>query len=296
MSPYDLLMRLVLIGDIHGYRLSVPPRELLGKRLIGQANLWLMRRMQFNTTLLDRVMTRALELLPDLAVWTGDLTSTALQPEFDDILERIEPFARRLPMLVVPGNHDRYTFASMRQHRFESSLNGMAPRTFPHLRELSAHWYLLALDSAVPNMVSSRGRIGHDQLEHTSALLDQTDGDKGLVVLCHYPVAVPKGQPMTWAHRLADFRKLTGVLAQHVRPTLFLHGHIHQPWSFHPDRGPLMHVTHINAGSPTMVKPSHPHGQGFWQIDLPDDPAATVGLVHHVPDDHTGQWVAQHVQ
>ena len=42
------------------------------------------------------------------------------------------------------------------------------------------------------------------------------------------------------------------------------------------------------------LKPSHPHGQGFWQIDLPDDPAATVGLVHHVPDDHTGEWVAQH--
>ena len=38
---------------------------------------------------------------------------------------------------------------------------------------------------------------------------------------------------------------------------------------------------HIDVGSPCMVSPDYPAGQGFFQIDLPDDPRDALGVVHH---------------
>ena len=56
-----------------------------------------------------------------------------------------------------------------------------------------------------------------------------------------------------------------------------------QTWCWSPVNGRQSGFTCINAGAPCMTSAVYPLGQGFWQIDLPDDPAAPLGLVHHLP-------------
>ena len=109
---------------------------------------------------------------------------------------------------------------------------------------------------------------------------------RGLIVLCHYPYAVPPGVLWRPGHQLAHrhrVEELVRTAGQRASQVIYLHGHLHQPWVWRPDPGEGAPVTVVNAGSPCCKGKEFPGGQGFWQIDLPHDPADTVKFVRHVP-------------
>ncbi len=276
------MMRVALIGDIHAYRLLVPPWRLVGKRLLGQANLWLNRRHRFDLTLLERLVEHVASIQPDMILMSGDLTTTALEGEFEDVGRVLEPLTRCVPTVAVPGNHDRYTFTSSRRRVMEATLPQMVPDRWPHFRRLTDRWHLLALDSGVPRLLNSRGRLGRDQLRHARRQVFDLTSEDGLIVLCHYPVkSPPRALPLTWDHRLADSFRLRGLLRRCSARVMYLHGHIHKPWCWQP-KG-VSDLTYLNAGSPCMTTTKHPQGQGYWQIDLPERPTDPVGVIHHLP-------------
>jgi len=288
-------MRLVLIGDIHSYRLCVPPWSMLSKRFLGQMNLWFNRRHRFDRALLAPLVRQVQTVEPDMLLFSGDLTSTALPGEFDDVVEALSPIAEACPTVMTPGNHDRYTFASACRRHFESAAGDFVPKRFPHFTRLPSpadRWHLLALDGAVPRIISSRGLIGADQIAQARKQIDSLTDSDGLVVLCHYALGRPPGQGrMRWSHRLADVADVEAMLADSPARILYLHGHVHEPWCWHHAR-----ITDVNAGAVCLRKGEYPCGQGFWQIDLPADPRQQVGLRHHVPKpaqqtpDMTVQW------
>lgn len=276
-------MRIALIGDIHLFRLKVSPRRLLGKRLLGQGNLWLNRRFRFNHDLLAPLVERVSQLQPDLILCTGDVTTTSLEDEFEDIVRFFKPLSSKAPTVIVPGNHDRYTFRSAKKRRIETLLEGLMPMHFPHHRKLTDRWHLLGLDSARPQVMMSRGAIGPNQLLKAREILAGLTEDDGVIVLCHYPTNTPPGTPTSWAHDLADAHLLCESLEQCPARVVFMHGHIHRPWHWEKQHGQGQKFTCINAGAPCLISSHYPCGQGFWEVELPDDPAQELGLVHHVP-------------
>ena len=278
--------RIVVLGDIHYYRLAVAPWQLAGKRFFGQANLYLNRCRRFDRSLLADVVARAVSVQPDLLVLTGDLTTTALAGEFDDLLGVLAPLTSDTETVVVPGNHDRYTFTSTLTGTFERRLGSLAPSCFPHWRAITDHWALLALDAAVPRLVTSRGLVDRLQLEAAKGLIRSLDDQSGLIVVCHYPFAVPADVRWPRGHRLAGAGAVQDMVRQAANCTdqcLYLHGHIHQPWWWRPSDEGLRNLTLINAGAPCHKDRRYPAGQGFWQIDLPVQPAEPFALIHHVP-------------
>ncbi|MEX0655584.1 MAG: metallophosphoesterase [Phycisphaeraceae bacterium] len=294
-------MRIAIIGDIHLFRLKVHYSRLLGKRLLGQSNLWLNRRFRFNHSLLDLIIERTQELEPDLVLLTGDVTTTSLEDEFSDIVRYFEPLAQTAPVLMVPGNHDRYTFRSASSRRVENIMSSLLPRTFPHHQKLTDRWHLLGLDSARPQIVFSRGELGQPQFDKTAELLSNMKKDEGVLVLCHYPASTPPGTPRSWAHDLAEAEKLDKLLDQCPARVVFVHGHIHKPWHWIRRHGTAgngatePHMTCVNAGAPCMTSANFPMGQGLWELQLPDDPHDDLHLVHHVPtpDGHYGTFGAK---
>ena len=293
-------MRLVLIGDIHFYRLWVPPWLLLSKRILGQMNLWLNRRHQFDRTLLAPLVRHVRTIEPDMLLFSGDLTSTALPGEFDDVMKALSPIVDACPTVMVPGNHDRYTFTSARSRHFETSAGDSVPRQFPHFVRLPSpadRWHLLALDGAVPRFITSRGLAGADQLAQARKQIASLTDSDGLVVLCHYALRRPLGRgPMRWPHRLADAAEVEAMLADCPARILYVHGHVHEPWCWHRTESGLERATDVNAGAPCLRTAEYPCGHGFWQIDLPSDPREQVALHHHVPqlaqqtENKTVQW------
>jgi 3',5'-cyclic AMP phosphodiesterase CpdA len=277
-------MRLALIGDIHHYRLDVHWRKLVGKRFLGQSNLWLNRRHRFNHGVLSPLIDRVEAIKPDHVLLTGDVTTTSLDDEFHDVAAFLKPLSDKFPTLLVPGNHDRYTFSSNRNRRIERLLEHLLPPRFPHFANVGGRWHVLALDGARPRVFMARGELGRNQIAAARQQIGALREEDGLIVMCHYPIgSPPDALPLTYDHRLADARPLAKLLQSCAARVVYVHGHIHRPWVWSPTNGKHRGLTHINAGAPCMTSAVYPLGQGFWQIDLPDDPRGELGLVHHLP-------------
>lgn len=284
-------MRIVVIGDLHFYRLWATPWRMLNKRVLGMANLWFSRRRKFNHALVGPMVNRILSLTPDLALFTGDLSTTALDAEFDRFAAAFKPLLHAVPCLALPGNHDRYTHASHWARVMERQLPSLVPASFPVLEPLTPAWDLLLLDAARPRRLSARGAIGSQQIEDARRLLarrldtPRTQGlpARGLIVACHYPLLMPDGQTQHAGHRLIDAHEVRDLLASVPGPIIYLHGHVHRPWSWRPDHGPLTHLLDVNAGSPCMVDSRWPCGQGFLQLDIPDRAGEPATILRHTP-------------
>lgn len=292
-------MRIALIGDIHAYSLKVSPRRvLLSRRFMGHGNLLLNRRFRFNHAMLDVVLKKVRAMEPAKVLFSGDVSTTSLEDEFVVIERYLRPLSEEVPILVVPGNHDRYTFRAKRVKRIETILQGLLPGEWPHFEHLTGKWHLLALDSAMPQVMMSRGALGPTQMHGVRVAMRKLTEKDGLLVLCHYPVATPAGVPSAWSHNLAEDKELRKVLSECPARVVFMHGHIHKPWHWGHDAAVLelehstpvydngrkiAPFTCINAGSPCMTSAAFPLGQGFWEIELPDAPRNSLKLTHHVP-------------
>ncbi len=277
---------------------------------MAQSNLWLNRRHRFNHALLPMLREKVLAESPEMLLLSGDVTTSSLESEFEDFMDFARPMVGHaegeagIPGVLVPGNHDRYTYKSRRVKRIEQLLSTVMPSAFPHVRELRPGWRLLALDSAIPNKVFSRGALGRTQFAAAVETIEQTPKDAALLVLCHYPCTLPPRVPSAWSHDLKEDAKLRRALEACPGRVVYVHGHIHKPWHALPqvvdDADQSLPVSKvrsglkfggkakpvfecINAGSPCMTSVQYPLGQGFWEIDLPDDPHAPIASTHHIP-------------
>ncbi len=290
-------MRLALIGDIHLFQTRVHPSRLVGKRLLGHANLMINRRFRFNHRVLAPMIDRVAALKPDSVLLSGDVTTTSLEDEFHDVATYLEPLSRKVPTVIVPGNHDKYTFRSARKNRMGSHMGGLLPDSFPHVRPLDNHWRLLCLDSAQPQLLWSRGALGYEQMRDVTAFIETLTKDDALVVLCHYPAKMPAGIPHSWGHALAEAKPLHEMLRDSPARIVFIHGHIHKPWQWDPanggkpGNGDNSGLMYLNAGAPCLTSNRYPFGQGFWELDIPDDPWGPLELIHHVPEAADGKEV-----
>lgn len=266
-------MRLILLGDIHFYRLWFAPWHLLSKRVLGQSNLLLKRRKTFRHERFDELIHKAVGLQPDRVLLSGDLTTTALKREFLDVAQALQPLTDVVPTVLVPGNHDRYTYAAARERRLDRMLEKLCPPAFPHTDVLNENWRLLALDAAVPRWFNARGRLGRTQLDGVRQHLDTLKAGQGLIVLCHYPCVVPAHIHEHASHALEEAAELKNMLANCPARVVYIHGHIHRPWHHEPGDGSGVPFTCIDAGAPCMTDSDYPLGQGFYEIELPDDPA-----------------------
>jgi 3',5'-cyclic AMP phosphodiesterase CpdA len=231
---------------------------------------------------------------------TGDLSTTALRGEFEDVAEQLAPIWAATPTLVLPGNHDRYTNGSAWQRTFERTLAAhghVLAAAYPHVRRLNDCWSLLALDAAVPQPFCSRGRLGRRQLQQAESLLADLEPGVGLVVACHYPVVDPPAvlaPPARWGHRLGRRTALQALLRSQIarRPVIYIHGHVHRSWCVRLEDGPLAGMIDLNAGALAMVQPKHRLGQGFWELHLPDVTDGPLTAIHHrcVSHDRNG-WI-----
>ena len=243
-----LVDRLVHIADLHFWRVVFNPFRLLNKRVLGNINVYLRRRHEFR-------MNEGAELARVVAstgiktiLFTGDFTSTALAEEFElaaGFMERLHQKGH--DAIVLPGNHDVYTFESRRRKRFEQYFGGYIPKGgYPARAKLSGGTPVVLAPTVCPNLFSSKGLIRDEEIKQTAALVNEVDGP--VIVAGHYPLLEKTyGYRLTPGRRLRNAAALRRALGETERTILYACGHVHRFSYVHDEEYP--NIRHLSTGA-----------------------------------------------
>ena len=149
---------------------------------------------------------------------------------------------------VVPGNHDVYTFESVRARRFREYFEPYMPSEhLPCRVQLPGGTPLVLTPTVCANVLSSAGRIGAAQVAETRKLIENA-GHGPVLVMGHYPVLhethAYRSTPSRQLRNAEALREALGVGGRHV---LYLAGHVHR-FSCVRDRA-HKHLTHVTTNA-----------------------------------------------
>ena len=175
------MIRILHFSDVHVQESArtIPPRELLGKRALALANLYLTRGRLFRESVpkLEALGRFAVSERVDFSICTGDYTAVGSEAEYRSARAAIESLVRApLGFCTVPGNHDVYLGDTLRDTRFERHFGAFTTTDmpeyacdgpYPFVRLVSSSLAVVGVNSAKPNPnpFSSSGRIPQAQLD-----------------------------------------------------------------------------------------------------------------------------------
>jgi 3',5'-cyclic AMP phosphodiesterase CpdA len=213
---------------------AISPSRLVGKRLFGYANLRFRRAKTHRRRAFVDLLGAMSAENADMVVFTGDMTNFSLACEFQQANGLFaDAGLTREKLLVVPGNHDRYTVGADLGSAFESEVLPWLPSGFlrsggyPIVRKVGPVVFA-ALDTAVwRSVVRDAGRIDRGQMARLRrALADDSMQECWPVVLMHHPPFRREPPLRNFLSGLAGAERLLDALSG--RDATVLHGHIHR--------------------------------------------------------------------
>jgi predicted MPP superfamily phosphohydrolase len=199
---------------------------------------WLGREHRFchSQKVLNELTADLRENPPDRIIFSGDATGLGFGSELVravDLLGVNKP--NGLQGLAVPGNHDYYTPEVERSGIFEKHFapwqkgERMDGATYPFVQQVGPIW-LIGVNSCTGNrwFWDATGRVEDAQLERLRRLLHQLSPGPRILVT-HYPIARPGGEPERPDHCLRNLHDLI-LVAREGGIGLWLHGHQHVPY------------------------------------------------------------------
>lgn len=228
-------MRIIHFSDTHEAGRPESWRGFLDKRLFGFLNCVLSRGRLHKQTLLERAVSKFIELKPDLIVCTGDLTTSGQPGEFSRALARLAPLASSgIPLLYLPGNHDSYVYDFSCRKALAKAFWNLNARRF-RLSELPQAFdigccRLLAINCARPTMpMLSCGFMDKETSDFVVAECAAQKTQPFRLVVGHFPLA----ERHPWKrcrHKLYGHDSVVRLLRSGAID-LSLCGHVHKPYT-----------------------------------------------------------------
>ena len=233
-------MKIIHFSDPHAGGPAEDWRAYCDKRWVGVFNYRFRRRFVFNIDRLQRAVSYILDTKPDVAVCTGDLTSTGQPGEFAKVASILEPLRdSNIPVLFVPGNHDYYVkrgkcVSAMREILVWFTRGRYSFDDLPLAIDFGECEFVLINTSYPSNLLCSWGFIKAATrtflLEHCSA-----EKSKPRILISHYPL-IEDHPILRTRHRLFGQKEIVAMLAD-GRLDLSLCGHVHRPYKKVDERG-----------------------------------------------------------
>jgi len=267
------VLRLVHLSDLH-HQIDWGKRSLWSSGWRGAPGrfelhaLGRLRRFAGVEQRIARLVERVLSLGPDRVILTGDLTALGDVSELRHARALLEPFIAAGLLVLVPGNHDRYT--DRRSEQFElvfsdllrSDLPDLAdPRGYPFVKLVGDRHALVGLDSTRVQGWSHYlvGRLGASQLRALERVLEHPAlAGRTVLLLVHHGPAGPSGN-FDWNESgLIDAEPFLRTIRRF--PVVLLHGHSHHRYWHRARQG----RPHLIAGGSSTERP------GFWEVQVED--------------------------
>jgi len=250
--------------------------------------------LHFGPPFVPAVAEALLEAIPslelDAIVVSGDLTQRAKRHQFEEARQFFDRMPK-LPMLVIPGNHDvplwRIFERFFKPHDLYCEI--ISANLNPILKVGNA--ILVGLDSTAPRRSISNGRIDHYQLRLCEEAFASVPDDMVRIIVAHHHFAPGHDRvfdvAMPQAHRAIDC-----FVEQKVE--MILGGHLHRSYignslDFFPghqrDRGVII----VQCGTTTSSR-----GKGRERdentFNLIEAGSQTITVTHYLYFEATGKF------
>lgn len=275
-------MRIIHITDLHFWTIVLNPFRLLNKRVLGNLNLIFRRAKHIRTERASSFIALMHELRPDALLIGGDLTCTALPSEFIQASNFVRALSSiGFPIILVPGNHDVYTFESVRKETFYSFFGDICPNSSqPHKTLLNETIPVVTVPTVRPNLLTSRGYVSREQIRLTKRMLGDIEAET-ILVMAHYPLFdYPEAYRCGFTRRLLGADALRSALGTLNKRILYLAGHVHVFSRANDPNYPL--VEQVTSNALFYDKPAQPGG--FTEIRLEN------GKTEIIPWQFGGTW------
>jgi 3',5'-cyclic AMP phosphodiesterase CpdA len=236
-------------------------------------------------------------LEPDAIVVSGDLSQRAKREQFEEargFLDRLP----KVPMLVIPGNHDvplwRIAERFLRPHGLYCEL--ITPELNPVL-EIDGV-ILVGLDSTSPRRAVTNGRLHRDQLERCEGIFGEAPPEAVRIVVAHHHFA--PGPDYLHDRTMPKARRAIDCFVDQ-KVEMILGGHLHRSYignsldffpGHHRDRGIII----VQCGTTTSSR-----GRGRERnentFNMIDAGSRTLSVTHYMYFEGCGEFapVSQHV-
>jgi len=233
-------MRIIHFSDIHAGGPAEDWLAYIDKRWVGVFNYRFRRKFQHDLSKLEKAVDYILAARPDVAVCTGDLTSTGQPGEFAKvkaILSRLHDAA--IPLLFVPGNHDYYVHRPRCVTAMKSMVEYLTDGAYSfaqlplQLRRQELD-FIVINESRPSNLLSSHGVLKPETSRFVEAICNNPK-DVPRVLIGHYPLL--EDHPFRRCrHRLYGQKRVAELLRTGAID-LALCGHVHKPYARLDDTG-----------------------------------------------------------
>ncbi len=225
-------MKIIHFSDVHAGGKAEDWMAYFDKRWVGVFNYRFRRQFQHDLSYLQQAVEFILQEKPDVAIFTGDLTSAGQPGEFASTVELLEPLRQsEIPLLLLPGNHDYYVnrpncVKAMKETMVYLS-NGLVDfDSMPLKIHLKGIDFYLINESWPSNLLCSWGFLKRNSSDF---MLDECSKDKQYprILIGHYPL-IDEHPISRMRHRLFGQQDVLKLLHSKAID-ISLCGHVHCP-------------------------------------------------------------------
>jgi len=234
-------MRIIHFSDPHAGGPAETFGAYLDKRWVGVFNYTFRRKYQHDLTLLNCAVKTILDMKPDIAVCTGDITSTGQPGEFKKALDILAPLVeeKSIELVFVPGNHDYYVYNTSCHEALLEAFDFLNRGKFafselPFRMERADAELLVVNESWPTNLISSCGYLRREASDQILAWCAEPK-TRPRIMISHFPL-MEKHPWLRIRHRLWGQAKVLAELGR-GNIDLSLCGHVHMPEARIDSRG-----------------------------------------------------------
>ncbi|MDR0932870.1 MAG: metallophosphoesterase [Victivallales bacterium] len=226
-------MRIVHFSDPHAGGGAEDFFAYFDKRAVGVFNYKFRRQFRHDLTKLSRAVEYILDAKPDVAVCTGDLTSTGQPGEFEKVRPILAPLRDSgIPLLYLPGNHDCYVkrakcVGAVREMTAYLSKDDYRFTDLPLQREYANVEFLLLNTSRPSNLLCSWGFVDKRDAKWVGNVCEEPKNTPR-ILLSHYPM-IEEHPILRMRHRLFGQKRILELMNK-KKIDLSLCGHVHKPY------------------------------------------------------------------
>lgn len=244
--------------------------SLFSKRITGMTNLYLKRKYQLlnSENNLYRVLKSINAVNPDYIVFSGDISALSLKDEFFRAKEIIYNSIEKDKIMIIPGNHDIYTFLTSKYdlfHKIFTSKYDLISRfPYPKIRFFNNEILFLSLNTSRfnPLFMDASGYVKEDEISFLEDYLKDIPDNIPRFLIIHHSIFLPDGTIDTYFHRLRNYKRILHFIKKNNIKYL-LSGHIHKNYIIYNKE---YDFTQYNPGSTAKNQ-----NYGYFLYDLNKD-------------------------